>query len=61
MTITELEKQLKMNQTRIVIRSILLLLVTLATGFIMPILTIFPIVVLVITDYWLSLRYLTKL
>lgn len=53
MTINELERQLKTNQSRIIVRSIFLLLVTLVAGFIMPILTIFPILVLVITDYWL--------
>lgn len=53
MTISELEEQLKTNQKRILIRSLFLLLVTLAAGFTMPILVIFPIVVLVITDYWL--------
>lgn len=49
----ELERQLKTNQIRIIFRSIFLLLVTFVAGFIMPILTIFPILVLVITDYWL--------
>lgn len=53
MTINELERQLKTNQIRIIVRSIFLLLVTFVAGFIMPILTIFPILVLVITDYWL--------
>ena len=53
MTISELEVQLKTNQKRIIVRSLLLLLVTLAAGFAMPILVIFPIAVLVITDYWL--------
>ena len=53
MTINELERQLKTNQIRIIVRSIFLLLVTFVAGFIMPILTIFPIVVLIITDYWL--------
>ncbi len=53
MTISELEEQLKTNQTRILMRSLFLILVTLAAGFAMPILVIFPIAVLVITDYWL--------
>mgnify|MGYP005757633801 FL=1 len=53
MTISELEEQLKTNQKRILIRSLFLLLVTLAAGFTMPILVIFPIAVLVITDYWI--------
>lgn len=53
MTISELEAQLKTNQIRILVRSIFLLLVTLAAGFAMPILVIVPIAVLVITDYWL--------
>ena len=53
MTISELEEQLKTNQKRILIRSLFLLLVTLAAGFTMPILVIFPIEVLVITDYWI--------
>ena len=53
MTISELEAQLKTNQTRILIRSLFLLLVTLAAGFAMPILVVFPITVLLITDYWL--------
>ena len=53
MTISELEEQLKTNQKRILVRSLFLLLVTLAAGFTMPILVIFPIAVLVITDYWI--------
>ena len=53
MTISELEAQLKTNQTRILIRSLFLLLVTLAAGFAMPILVVFLIAVLLITDYWL--------
>lgn len=53
MTISELEAQLKTNQIRILVRSIFLILVTLAAGFAMPILVIVPIAVLVITDYWL--------
>lgn len=53
MTISELEAQLKTNQTRMLIRSLFLLLVTLAAGFAMPILVVFPIAVLLITDYWL--------
>ena len=53
MTINEMEEQLKKNQKRILIRSLFLLLVTLAAGFTMPILVIFPIAVLVITGYWI--------
>ena len=53
MTISQLEEQLKVNQKRIIVRSLFLLLVTLAAGFTMPILVIFPIAVLVITDYWI--------
>lgn len=53
MTISELEEQLKTNQKRIFVRSLFLLLVTLVAGFTMPILVIFPITVLVITDYWI--------
>ena len=53
MTISQLEEQLKVNQKRIIVRSLFLLLVTLAAGFTMPILVIFPIVVLIITDYWI--------
>ena len=53
MTISQLEEQLKINQKRIIVRSLFLLLVTLAAGFTMPILVIFPIAVLIITDYWI--------
>ena len=53
MTISQLEEQLKVNEKSIIVRSLLLLLVTLAGGFTMPILVIFPIVVLIITDYWI--------
>ena len=53
MTISQLEEQLKVNQKRIIVRSLFLLLVTLAACFTMPILVIFPIVVLIITDYWI--------
>ena len=53
MTISQLEEQLKVNQKRIIVRSLFLLLVILAAGFTMPILVIFPIAVLVITDYWI--------
>ena len=53
MTISQLEEQLKVNQKRIIVRSLFLLLVILAAGFTMPILVIFPIAVLVITDHWI--------
>ena len=38
---------------RLIIRSIFLILVTLAAGFAMPILVVIPIAILVITNYWL--------
>ncbi len=53
MTISELEAQLKANKIRMLVRSIFLLLVTLAAGLAMSILVIVPIAILVITDYWL--------
>ena len=53
MTISELEAQLKTNQTWILIRSLFLLLVTLAAAIAMQIWVAFPIAVLLITDYWL--------
>ena len=53
MTISELEKQLKMNKTRIFVRALFLFLVTLVAGFTMPIFIIFPVGVLIITDYWI--------
>lgn len=53
MTISELETQLKTNQTRILVRSLFLLLIALVAVFVIPILVVFPITVLVITDYWL--------
>lgn len=53
MTIGELESQFKINQLRLIFRSLFLILVTLTIGFTMPILVIIPIGILVITNYWL--------
>ena len=53
MSISELEAQVKTNKSRILLRSMFLLLVTLVAGGSMPILVIFPIAILLITDYWL--------
>lgn len=53
MSISELEAQIKTNKSRILLRSMFLLLVTLVAGGSMPILVIFPIAILLITDYWL--------
>lgn len=53
MSISELEAQVKTNKSRILLRSMFLLLVTLVAGGSMPILVIFPIAILLIRDYWL--------
>ena len=53
MSLSELEAQVKTNKSRILLSSMFLLLVTLVAGGSMPILVIFPIAILLITDYWL--------
>ena len=49
----ELNQLLKINYLRLLIRTIFLLLVSIGAILVMPIIVIIPIVVLVITGYWL--------
>lgn len=53
MTKEELKAQLKINQTRIKYRNIFFLLVALACGLSNPILSMIPIFIIIITNYWL--------
>ena len=53
MSFDELNIQLKTNKLRLILRTLFLILVTLAAGFAMPILIIVPMVILFITNYWL--------